>query len=290
MPLSNIEIIKIEEIYNDKIKNIREIYNKFYNRKQTQINFISGIKLNRWTSAWRLEVKLGRKLNTSRVGGNETCDHIDGDKTNDFENNLRLLSNEDNVKNQWKINRNLLVGENHGCSKYTKDDIFKIKNDFFINHMKQIEIIKKYKIHQATLRDILNGITWKDVKIEEEKPLNKCEWNTQFKFDIKIINDIIYRKYILNQSVLLISKLTNIKKQSIFDILRKCKNNYKYKKINRPYFVTLYNKQYFLKENMIIIIDNIKYKFIGYYNKNNINNENIIYISDNNKIIRKKMI
>lgn len=279
------ELKKIEIIYNDKIVNCYETFNKIQGRYYTCIKFLSNVRhISRLTATWRLEVLLGRKLKSKNNGGNETCDHIDGDKTNDEPHNLQVLSNKINTK-KFFLN-NSRIGENNPFCKLKEETVFSIL-DLFYNHDKTIKNLSiSFNTPESTIGDIIKRRTWKHIKFVIPSINNNKFFNNKNKIGSLHNNSILSEddiksirlKYIFGKSFDSLSKEYNVSKGCISHIIK----NDNWSHVSNPFYVNIYNNNYVLWENQYITINDQIYKFTGYNKNSNINS---IYINDNKIIL-----
>ena len=83
-------------------------------------------------------------------------DHINGDYCDNRIENLRYVTQKENVQNALRLNK-IKIGENCSWSKLTKDLVIKIRLD----NSRQCELAKKYSISRQSVSDIKNYKTWK---------------------------------------------------------------------------------------------------------------------------------
>lgn len=75
---------------------------------------------------------------------------------------------EDNMQDMRDRNRHLLIsGENHYLNKLTNNDVIAIKKEYLNSKPSYASVARKYKVNYNTISDIVKGITWKHIKIEE---------------------------------------------------------------------------------------------------------------------------
>lgn len=284
------EIKNLEKLYGYKIrryyifllkrinKNPRYYCNITFEENENK----SAFGLTRSFAAWRLEAKIEKKLHTRRNNGNETVDHIDGNPINDDPNNLQLLTMRDN--NYKSIIQNKKYGSNTLNAKLKEEDINSIRDDYYKNYIPLCEISKKYFVNKETVRNILNNKTWKHVKYNLPKKIN-INYNGGFKLKIENINQIRNDYYLFGLSIKNISIKYCVNFNTIEDII--FRNAWKNVLYDLPIFnINIYNKNFYIKLFQIIIINNIKYKFIGKGMPRK-KDKNIIYINSNNQLIKK---
>ena len=278
MSLSKIEICKLEELYSSKIQQISESFDKNQKRFRTEIKFYNNFKsVSRLTSSWRLETIIGRKLNTIRLGGDETCDHIDGNPMNDDPNNLQLMSHADN--NRKSIIQNNLIGENSPRSKLSTIDVNNIRKLYFNDGVPLITIWKLYKVNKATIQDILRFKNWKSVNfdIPENSQINNARCKLTKDDVFKLINMKTFEGYSIKD----LSLIFKINDRTVADILR---GDY-WKQVPRCYYINLLGKTMFIKQGSMININNVEYIFIG--KCLDFPNTNCIYIDDIGNVVKR---
>jgi len=278
MSLSDNEILKLEEIYGKKIKSHYErLLTK--GRYQTAIRFENEpkrMRIGRNTSSWRLETMLGRKLLTSRLGGNEECDHIDGNPLNDEPVNLQLLTNIENTRKS--VIQNFLMGENVNTSKLKECDIIKIRELYHIHDVSLVDISKMYNISSSAASEIVFLNNWKHVKITfDEKYLKTRIPNILLKYD-----DVLRIKFRLKyggESCKNLALVYGVSPATISDI----KRGSTWKEVSDIFNITILGKSTFVIIDQKIIIDNIEFIFKGY--DQNCYNYNTIYIDNLNILV-----
>lgn len=279
IPLTEIEISQIEKIWNNKI---RKVYIKYKNdgRQVTRIIFQNNIILDRSTSAWRLECKLGRRLHTIRTGGDETCDHIDNDRTNDHPDNLQLLSNSNNVSKNSK----LYFGELASRTIITENIVLEILSDYFYNHNTVTNLVNKYKISRGAIQEILNCRNWRHVKFEFPKKFKKP--HASKKLSDRDIIQIRLKYKLLNKKSTELFKEYGTSISNITSIIRN--DSWKHISIPEIYDFYISDKHIIAIPGQIIIINNIKYIFIGKVcDLSRFPNDNCIYVDNSTKIIKR---
>ena len=88
--------------------------------------------------------------------------HIDGNKLNNCVENLEWVSNNENRKHAVEHNLHLKGGK---CpwSKLTEEDVIYIRTHKYEKTQK--EWAEDYGVSRATISDVINYRTWKDIKI-----------------------------------------------------------------------------------------------------------------------------
>lgn len=112
-----------------------------------------------------LEVSLGRKL-----VGNETTDHVDGDKTNDAVTNLQVLSLAENVSKSSKGHRYNLGrkqpesqkrrGSKNGMAKLNEATVENCRNLFASHELSKEDIQFKHGLSRKAVENMLYGISY----------------------------------------------------------------------------------------------------------------------------------
>ena len=195
---------KIEQIWNDKIERVLIYFNKSTGRWALRVKFInSSTSIERGAAAWICEIKYNKKMSTSRVGGDETVDHIDENKLNDNPNNLQLISSSENtVKSSTITGRH--VGENNVKAKLNNEQVLEILDLYYNKRIPQAEIAKKYNI------STVNGITGRKI------------WNNiDFSIPENFIRPDDTKAVLTADDVLNILKLYYHDKNTIFTISKK---------------------------------------------------------------------
>jgi hypothetical protein len=91
----------------------------------------------------------------------KTVNHIDGNKSNNFLNNLEWVSHKENMKHGYKNGLINNKGMRSGKAKLTDKQVKEIKEN--PNNLSQKELSKNYNISQQNISAILNGLTWVDI-------------------------------------------------------------------------------------------------------------------------------
>lgn len=150
-----------------------------YNRKDGRVTFTLRRKnslgnSNITRARLLLEIKLDRRLI-----GNETCDHIDNDCTNDDPDNLQVLSRAENAKKGWDYYKNKPIlrtstelslairGIKNPNNSLSECDIISIRclGRLYdeITHKKiwtQQELAEVFNCSRENIKQILNYETW----------------------------------------------------------------------------------------------------------------------------------
>lgn len=116
---------------------------------------LSKNKINKYKSVHRLVLQ-------AFIGeSNLDCNHKDGDKSNNYLNNLEYCTESENALHAYKIGLNKNIGENHRSSKLNNDIIKNIRENKF--GLTTREFASCYGITKQTVHDILNKRTWAHV-------------------------------------------------------------------------------------------------------------------------------
>ena len=97
---------------------------------------------------------------------NLQVNHIDGNKQNNHIDNLEWCTLQENMKHAWEnglCKNSVSCGDNAHNRKLSEAKVKQLKKDYYINHLKIVDIIKKYDISRATFYLIKNGKTWVNI-------------------------------------------------------------------------------------------------------------------------------
>ena len=182
MALTELEKNKLNEIYPSISIGSEWIHPN--GRCYTSFKF-GGKNSNKLTAKFRLECMYGRSLSK-----NETVDHIDGDKTNDSCNNLRMLSLSENIKSHIESNKEEFIskrskamnsyyekngsliysGDKNSMSKISNEDVERYRNMFYDGNIDKNSIIHETGMTRKAVENFLRGVSYKHVggKIKEK--------------------------------------------------------------------------------------------------------------------------
>ena len=93
----------------------------------------------------------------------EETNHKDGNKENNFIDNLEWTDRKSNVNHSLQKGLSSNIGETHSKAKLSKSDVEEIKNLYPTGDYTQKELGDKFGVHQATIADILHGRSWSHV-------------------------------------------------------------------------------------------------------------------------------
>ena len=161
---------------------------------------------------------MGRKLNTSRTGGNETIDNIDNNSKNDDINNLQLLTYSENASKHR--------GELRYNSKFIEKDIINIRNMYYKDLIPLYKIAQFYNSNIHTIFDIINFVNWNYISYEIPKNYIKPKRNIEYcgnsKLTEKDIMNILKLFHISNYKQFEIINLfyPHVNKFTISDLIR----------------------------------------------------------------------
>lgn len=108
------------------------------------------------TTVHRLVAKTFLKNNTDK----KCINHIDGNKQNNFVNNLEWCSYTENMLHSMK-NKLHPSGEKLHLSKLNENQVLEIRSLYKDKKMNQTEISEFYGVNQSTISLIVNNNTWK---------------------------------------------------------------------------------------------------------------------------------
>jgi hypothetical protein len=90
--------------------------------------------------------------------------HIDGDKHNNFAENLEWVTSQENIIHAFETELNVIPkGEDSKSAKLTWDKVRQIRQMKIENpKLTQLDISIKMNVHRSTIRKILSYETWKE--------------------------------------------------------------------------------------------------------------------------------
>lgn len=89
------------------------------------------------------------------------CNHKDGNKSNNYLNNLEYCTESENAIHAYKIGLNKNIGENHRSSKLTEKIVKNIRENKF--NLTRREFAACYEVSKQTISSIINRETWQHV-------------------------------------------------------------------------------------------------------------------------------
>jgi hypothetical protein len=88
----------------------------------------------------------------------EQVNHIDGNKQNNYVENLEWITNDDNIAHGVKNNL-FVFGENHHNSKLTNQQVKEIKEKYIPKIYSSYKLAKEYGVSRPNINSIINGKT-----------------------------------------------------------------------------------------------------------------------------------
>jgi len=93
------------------------------------------------------------------------CNHKDGNKANNYIENLEWVTASENVRHSFDILGHIGVrGEQHGRAKLTENNVHNIRNLYATGHYKQSVLAKQFNIDQTVISDIILRRIWKHIQ------------------------------------------------------------------------------------------------------------------------------
>lgn len=88
--------------------------------------------------------------------------HKDGDKQNNFVDNLEWVTAQENTRHAHELGLiNLIKGETHHWSKLSADQVVEIRRRYKQGGITQKELGKEFGVHKECIGDIVRGRNWK---------------------------------------------------------------------------------------------------------------------------------
>ena len=115
----------------------------------------------------KIAVKIHRAVAENFIGGDKslTINHKDCDKTNNYYENLEFVTQ---AENNFHARKNGLINYRYGCdnhnSKFTPDDIRKIRKIFNGKRYKTKEIAEMFNTDISVISRIVNKKTYKNIE------------------------------------------------------------------------------------------------------------------------------
>jgi len=128
------------------------------------------LRINAWINKKHITKYVHRLVAEIFIGScpnNMEVNHIDGNKLNNNVSNIEYISHSENLKHAIKIgirkpshiSRN--VGENHGLSKLTNNDVIEMRRLWDTGNYTQSELSKTFGINFRRVSCIVRGDSWK---------------------------------------------------------------------------------------------------------------------------------
>jgi hypothetical protein len=89
--------------------------------------------------------------------------HIDGVRHNNNIANLEIVTPGQNIKHSYTLGLRDKKGEANHYASLSNDDVIEIRRRYAAGEGPQWKIAQKFQIHQATVSDIVNRVTWRHV-------------------------------------------------------------------------------------------------------------------------------
>lgn len=91
------------------------------------------------------------------------CNHKDGDKSNNWDNNLEWMTPQENVQHAHATGLIQIKGENHPGSKLTEKEVKKIRSLYATGKYTYIKISKIFGISPINIGNIIRNETWRHI-------------------------------------------------------------------------------------------------------------------------------
>lgn len=89
--------------------------------------------------------------------------HRDGKRSNNRADNLEWITQSANVKHAYALGLADAKGERNGQAKLMEADVIEIRLAYLGRRGEQVALGRRFGVHPATIRDIVNGRTWTHV-------------------------------------------------------------------------------------------------------------------------------
>lgn len=117
--------------------------------------------------------------------------HIDGNKNNNYVDNLEWITNIDNMKHAWKTGLKKVMYEHKIGAILKREQVLKIP-ELLKSGYTTIKIAKEYNVSPTTITEIIAGRSWLLMSDDFRKECKNIMYQKtcQYKIDLKI-NDIL---------------------------------------------------------------------------------------------------